>query len=52
MAVDRTEMNDLATQQPERVKELSAQWEAWAKRVGVLPWPLTTAKKQSDDQAE
>ncbi len=37
---DRTEMHDLAAAQPERVKEMSAQWEAWAKRVGVAPWPL------------
>lgn len=40
ITTDRTEMNDLATQQPERVKAMSAQWEAWAKRVGVMPWPL------------
>ncbi|MEZ5386988.1 MAG: arylsulfatase [Prosthecobacter sp.] len=37
---DRTEMNDLAAAQPERVKDMSTQWEAWAKRVGVAPWPL------------
>jgi arylsulfatase len=40
MAADRTEMNNLAAQYPERVKEMAAQWEAWSKRVGVLPWPL------------
>jgi arylsulfatase len=40
IAADRTEMHDLAAQQPERVKEMSAQWEAWARRVGVMPWPL------------
>ena len=40
MVTDRTEMNDLAAEQPDRVKEMSAQWEAWAKRVGVAPWPL------------
>jgi len=40
LAADRTEMHDLAAQQPERVKEMAAQWEAWAQRVGVLPWPL------------
>ncbi|MDQ3623969.1 MAG: arylsulfatase [Verrucomicrobiota bacterium] len=40
IAADRTEMRDLAAHQPERVKEMSAQWEAWAKRVGVMPWPL------------
>ena len=40
MTADRTEMHDLAARQPERVKEMSVQWDAWAKRVGVLPWPL------------
>jgi arylsulfatase len=40
MAADRTEMHDLAAQQPERVKEMAAQWDVWAKRVGVRPWPL------------
>ena len=40
MTTDRTRMNNLAAQQPDRVKEMSAQWDARAKRVGVLPWPL------------
>lgn len=40
ITTDRTEMNDLATQQPGRVKEMAAQWNAWAKRAGVMPWPL------------
>ncbi len=42
--IDRTETNDLATKQPERVKSMAAQWDAWAKRVGVLAWPLPTKK--------
>ena len=33
---DRTELHDLAAEQPERVKELQAQWEAWAERCNVL----------------
>ena len=37
---DRTEMRDLASAQPDRVKAMASQWEAWAKRVGVRPWPL------------
>lgn len=44
MAADRTEMHDLAAQQPERVNEMASQWEAWARRVGVLPWPLAGGK--------
>jgi arylsulfatase A-like enzyme len=41
ITTDRTEMNDLAAQQPERVKEMAAQWDTWAKRVGVMSWPLS-----------
>jgi len=56
MAADRTEMNNLADQQPDRVRAMVAQWEAWAKHAQVLPWiwnppygekaaPETPAKK-------
>lgn len=38
MAADRTEMNNLAEQQPERTQAMVAQWEAWAHRAHVLPW--------------
>lgn len=38
LRTDRTEMNDLAAQQPAKVKELRSQWEAWARRAHVLPW--------------
>lgn len=41
---DRTEMQDLAIQQPERMKAMAAEWDAWAKRVGVKPWPLGGAQ--------
>ena len=37
--VDRVEMNDLAASQPARVQNMSAQWEAWAKRTNVFPRP-------------
>ena len=39
MAADRTEQHDLAARSPDRVKAMSAQWDAWAARVGVRPWP-------------
>ena len=39
MESDRLEMNDLAASQPERVKDMSAKWEVWAKRTNVLPRP-------------
>jgi arylsulfatase len=34
---DRTEMHDLAAQHPDRVREMSAQYQAWAERCGVIP---------------
>jgi arylsulfatase len=37
MEADRTELNDLAAQQPERVRDMAAQYDAWAQRCGVLP---------------
>ena len=36
---DPTEMNNLAAVQPERLKEMIAHWERWAKVKGFLPWP-------------
>jgi hypothetical protein len=38
MTADRTEMNNLAAQQPERVRTMVRQWETWAHRAQVLPW--------------
>ncbi len=40
MEADRTELHDLASAQPERVKAMAAMWDAWAKRIGVQPWPM------------
>lgn len=37
IAADRTEVNNLAAKQPEKVKELAAKWDAWAARANVLP---------------
>jgi arylsulfatase A-like enzyme len=42
IAADRAEQNDLVTKFPDRVRDLSAQWDAWAKRAGVLPWPVNS----------
>ena len=35
---DRTEMNNLAAEQPERVTAMAGVWEAWAARSLVVPW--------------
>jgi len=37
LKADRTELHDLAASQTERVRELAAQWEAWATRCHVVP---------------
>ncbi len=37
LAADRTELNDLAAKHPDRVREMAAQYEAWARRCGVIP---------------
>jgi arylsulfatase A-like enzyme len=36
MDADRTELHDLAAKDPGRVREMAAQYDAWAKRCGVL----------------
>ncbi len=36
MAADRTELNDLSKQHPDRVANMSAQYDAWAKRTHVV----------------
>ena len=35
---DRAEEHDLAADHPEVVERLSAAWESWAERSGVIPW--------------
>jgi arylsulfatase len=47
LAADRTEMNDLAAKFPDKVRELSAKWDAWATRAKVLPlgaWRATASQ--------
>ena len=39
MIRDRTEMHDLSSAEPDRAASMAQQWEAWAKRCHVLPWP-------------
>ncbi len=45
LAADRAEQRDLAAQHPARVREMAAQYDGWAKHVGVLPWPIGSAIK-------
>jgi hypothetical protein len=39
MQADRAETNNLANQMPEKVKEMSAKWDTWAKGAKVYPKP-------------
>jgi len=41
---DRTELTNLAQKYPEKVEQLKALYESWARRCGVQPWPV---KKKS-----
>jgi arylsulfatase len=36
---DRSELHNLATVQPERLKKMVDIWLAYARRANVLPWP-------------
>jgi len=38
LEADRTEMNDLASKEPQRVKMMVAKYDAWAARAHVDPW--------------
>ena len=40
MEKDRTEMHDLSGQMPDKVKEMTALWEEYARRTRAIPWPL------------
>ena len=42
---DRTEQHNLVASNPEKTKELSAKWEAWAERAQVKPYPSGGEKK-------
>ena len=37
MDADRTELSDLASRHPDRVGDMAAEYDAWAKRCGVIP---------------
>jgi len=44
LEADRTELKNLARKHPEKVNELGALYERWAKRCGVRPWPIKKPK--------
>ena len=44
LSCDRSELNDLAAEQPERVEKMAAIWQTWAERTGVVPWPQSKSR--------
>jgi len=46
MEADRTEMNNLVTEMPEKVKELAASYDEWARRIGVIDNTTDWRKKK------
>ena len=44
MKGDRTEQDNLVRKQPEKARDLQAEWEAWARRANVLPKPGSAKK--------
>jgi arylsulfatase A-like enzyme len=49
MSKDREELNDLSASMPDKVKTMSALWEAWAWRCHVYPAPHDKAQKKPAD---
>ena len=50
MQVDRTELDDRAAEQPERVRQMVAAWDRWANRVRAKPWPHTPPRKPRQEK--
>jgi arylsulfatase len=38
LEADRTELDDLAGRNPDRVGKMTAMYDAWANKCGVIPW--------------
>ena len=47
LSKDRTESNNLAGERQDIVRELSAEYDAWAKRTNVLPWDEVQEQKST-----
>ncbi|MDR5815423.1 MULTISPECIES: arylsulfatase [unclassified Caballeronia] len=50
MDADRTELNDLAGQHPDRVKDMAARYDEWAARCGVIPREKILALMAEQDE--
>jgi hypothetical protein len=51
LAEDRCELTDLADKHPSRVKAMAAEWEDWAKHVGVIWEGEESASTENDSLA-
>ncbi|RYG69275.1 arylsulfatase, partial [bacterium] len=49
---DRTEQKDLAKEHPEMVRDMTAQWESWAAKSFVDPWPGRHRNDWGDEDRE
>jgi NAD(P)-dependent dehydrogenase (short-subunit alcohol dehydrogenase family) len=49
LAADRVERNNLAARHPDIVKTLATEWNAWAERARVDPWPGPRRLPWGDD---
>jgi arylsulfatase len=45
LAMDRTEMNDLSPEHPDLLTEMTALYDSWAARCGVIPWDVLRKKQ-------
>ena len=52
LVADRTEAHDLAAAEPARVAELSALWDDWAARTGVVPWDAIRERRRAAREAD
>lgn len=50
LSADRTELNDLAAANPDVVQRLTAAYDGWAKRAGVLPWKKLPPQDKGQNQ--
>ena len=46
MEVDRTETNDLARSKPVKLHGMINDYEAWAKRIGVVQWDKLEGRQE------
>jgi len=52
MEADRTELDDLASAHPERVKKMAAMYQQWAKRCNVEPWSTLPPNRKAGKAAK